>query len=77
MPEALVAPLAMGCEGDDEIREHDQRVPLPPAGVPGCARRSRDADQRLGEQDEARDELAGSSVMRPRYTSQKRAAATA
>src|SRR5262245_37389863 len=34
MPEALVTPFALRGETDDQIGGHDQRVPLPPAGMP-------------------------------------------
>ena len=53
--EALVAPLPLRGEADDQIGGHDQEVPLPPARVPLALPRDGDADQRLGEQHETGD----------------------
>ncbi len=55
IPETLVAPLALSGEADDQVGGDDQAVPLPPARVPLALPRHRDADHRLGQQQEARD----------------------
>ena len=55
-PEALVAPLAAGGVADHEVRRDDQAVPLPPARMPLALAGERDADHRLREEQEARDD---------------------
>ena len=54
--EPLVPPLTADCQADDEVGRDDQSMPFPPARVPLPLARDRDADQRLGEQDEAGDD---------------------
>jgi hypothetical protein len=50
VPEALVAPLALGREADDQIGREDQAVPFPPTRVPLALACRGNADQRLGQQ---------------------------
>ena len=74
MPEPLVAPLALGREADHQVGGDDQPVPLPPARVPLALAGERDADQRLGEQDEAGDDRGREQLRPPRKTTSSAAA---
>ena len=56
MPEALLAPFAPCGQADDHVGRDDQAVPLPPACVPLALARDRHADERLREEQEARDD---------------------
>ena len=77
IPEALVAPLATRSEADDQVRGHDQAVPLPPARVPLALAGDRNADHRLGEQEEAGDDRRRQQLPVWRKMPQYRAALTA
>src|SRR5229473_3290083 len=55
IPEALVAPFATSGEANDQVGADDQAMPLPPTRVPFALAGERDADHRLGQQQEARD----------------------
>ena len=63
---ALLAPLVASREQDDHVGGDDQRVPFPPAGMPGSLADQSGADSASPMSTKQAMTLAGSNVMFPR-----------